>query len=130
MASSLVVEDPSISKIGARSVVQIELQGLWKSRNFRPILRTSWWLLLACLLPLQLYYGHQTVREKLYSLFSLFMAYTCTEYRLVHADTTTQPHLSHTYHLLEHKLYYMNSFLQLRNLVWFRHPRRPKLRVP
>ena len=38
MASSLVVGDPSIPKINARPTGQIELQGLWKSRNFRPIL--------------------------------------------------------------------------------------------
>ena len=39
MASSLVVEDPSIPKISARPTGQIELQGLWKLRNFRPIVR-------------------------------------------------------------------------------------------
>ena len=69
MASSLMVE------ISARSTGQIKLQGPWKSHNFRPIL-----LLLACLLPLQLYYAHQTVREKLYSSFSLLILWlTCAQ---------------------------------------------------
>ena len=83
MASSLVVEDPSISKISARPTDKSSCKG----HQFQAY-TTSWRLLLACLLPLQLYhYGHQTVREKLYSSFSLFMAYMCTEYRLVLADT-------------------------------------------
>ena len=38
MASSLVVEDPSISKISARPTGQMELQGPWKLHDFRPIL--------------------------------------------------------------------------------------------
>ena len=58
MASSLVVEDPSrdpsISNISARPTGQIKLQGPWKSRNFRPILRRGGFYFF--LLPLQLYH--------------------------------------------------------------------------
>ena len=58
------------------------------------------------------------------------MIHTSTECRLVPADTTTSDAASpFAHHQLEHNLYFTNSFLQLRNSVWFRHPRRAKLGV-
>ena len=58
MASLLVVEVPSSSKISARPTEQMELQGLWKQ------------LLLACLL---------LEKDKPCGLFSLFIAYMYTK---------------------------------------------------
>ena len=66
------------------------MQGLWDKSSCRGrgghtisglyYVHTLWRLLLACLLPLQLYYGHQTVREKLYSSFSLqYLWLTCAQ---------------------------------------------------
>ena len=94
MASSLVVEDPSISKISARPTGQISSckgRGSHAISGLYYVVAASTGLFTTTtIIP-----WHQTVREKLYSSFLLFMAYMCTEYRLVLTDTTTQCHLSH-----------------------------------
>ena len=91
---ALVVEDPSGQRLLKGLGQTKSTRATGRPRRFQPFTMPRWHL-LACLLLVQLYYGYQTARNKLYRSFSLFMAYMHKENRPVLADTTTQRQLSH-----------------------------------